>query len=188
MFLSLNSWSQETIEKKWRFAFQLDNRFSKIRGNEVTIFGAKAGLQYRKKVRFGIGTSFIINPVTISYYNKRAHAEETNVISFWYVSAFGDYIIYRSKNWECFLTEQLGFGTPSFKREINNDVVSDANVNLYVNEVSGQINYKVNHWIGLGVGVGHRDLLNKASALKATFDSPIYIAKIIIYPETFFEK
>jgi hypothetical protein len=179
---------QEVKSKKWKFAFQLDNRFSSIRNKDVTVFGLKVGFQYKKLTRIGVGCSFLVNPVYIDYYNKKLKAEETNKISFWYFSVFNDWILYKSKKWECFATEQIGFGNPNFTKEINNDIVSDVDVNLYVNEISGQVNYKLSKWIGLGAGIGHRNLLNKKSALNTTFDAPIYIAKIIIYPETFFNN
>jgi hypothetical protein len=180
-------YSQET-PKKWKFVFQLDNRFSSIRGQEVTVFGAKVGLQYKKLTRFGIGGSSVLNPIYITYFNKRLNTSETNKIKFWYFSVFNDWILYKNQKWECFLTEQIGFGDPNFTKEINNDIVSDVDVNLYINEISGQINYKLTPWVGLGVGIGYRNLLNKKSVLNATFDAPIYIAKIIIYPEYFFKK
>jgi hypothetical protein len=180
-------YSQEA-PKKWKFAFQLDNRFSSIRGKEITVFGLKVGLQYKKLTRFGVGSSFIVNPVYIDYFNKKRNTEETNKISFWYFSVFNDWILFKNNKWECFVTEQIGFGRPNFTKEINNDIVSDFNVNLYVNEISGQVNYKLTKWIGLGAGVGYRNLLNKKSVLNTTFDAPIYIAKIIIYPETFFNN
>jgi hypothetical protein len=188
ILFSTSSYYSQEVPKKWKFAFQLDNRFSSIRDRNVTVFGLKVGLQYKKLTRIGIGSSFIVNPVYIDYFNKKLKTEETNKISFWYFSVFNDWILFKNKKWECFATEQIGFGRPNFTKEINNDIVSDINVNLYVNEISGQVNYKFTKWIGLGAGVGYRNLLNKKSALNTTFDAPIYIAKIIIYPETFFNN
>jgi len=188
ILFSTSSYYSQEVPKKWKFAFQLDNRFSSIRDRNVTVFGLKVGLQYKKLTRIGIGSSFIVNPVYIDYFNKKIKTEETNKISFWYFSVFNDWILFKNKKWECFATEQIGFGRPNFTKEINNDIVSDINVNLYVNEISGQVNYKFTKCIGLGAGVGYRNLLNKKSALNTTFDAPIYIAKIIIYPETFFNN
>jgi len=186
LFSTTTFYGQE-VPKKWKFSFQLDNRFSSIRGKEVTVFGMKIGMQYKKLTRFGIGGSLISNPVYIDYFNKKEKAEETNKIGFWYFSIFNDWILYKSKRWECFATEQVGFGRPNFTKEINNDIVSNVDVNLYVNEISGQVNYKVTPYLGLGAGIGYRNLLNKKSVLNTTFDAPIYIAKIIIYPGGFFQ-
>ncbi len=188
IIVSTSNFSQENSTKKWKFAFQLDNRFSNIRNTDITIFGAKVGLQYKNLTRFGVGVSFIVNPVTIEYFNKKLRVQETNVLSFWYVSIFNDWILYKSKHWESFVTEQIGTGNPSLKKEINDEVVSNINVRLVLNEISGQVNYKINNWIGMGAGIGYRNILNKNSQLKNTFDAPIYIAKIIIYPETIFKK
>jgi hypothetical protein len=184
---SISIYAQDA-PKKWSFAFQLDNRFSSIRHQEISVFGAKIGFQYKKLTRIGLGSSFIINPVYINYFNKKLNKDETNKISFWYFSFFNDWIFYKNDNWECFVTEQLGYGKPSFVKEINDDVVSDVNVDLYVNEISGQVNYKITSWIGVGAGYGYRNLLNNKPVLKTTFDAPIFIAKIIILPEIFFKK
>ena len=188
IFYNINGFSQDTIAKKWKFAFQLDNRFSSIRSNDITIFGAKIGMQYKNFTRIGLGTSFILNPVSIEYFNKKLKVQETNNINFWYISVFNDWILYKSNHWECFVTEQIGYGKPSFSKEINENVVSNVNIGLFVNEISGQADYKINSWFGAGIGVGYRNIINQSTQLKNTFNAPIGIAKIIIYPETFFSK
>ena len=188
IFFIINGFSQDTIAKKWKFAFQLDNRFSSIRSNDITIFGAKIGMQYKNLTRIGLGTSFILNPISIEYFNKKLKVQETNNINFWYISIFNDWILYKSKHWECFVTEQIGYGKPSFTKEVNDAIVNDINVGLIVNEISGQAGYKINSWIGAGIGAGYRNILNQNAQLKNTLNAPIFIAKIIIYPETFFSK
>lgn len=175
----------QTETTKWKFNFQLDNRFSKIHNNEVVIFGGKIGLQYKNLTRFGIGASTIIKPVIINYFDKKTNTEDENIINFWYVSVYNDWILYKNNKWECFLTEQIGYGKPSFIHEVNSDVIRDVGLDLYVNEFSGQVNYKILSWIGAGVGVGYRNLFNKKSVLTNTFNAPIYIFKLIIYPESF---
>ena len=180
-------YSQEVL-KKYKFNFQLDNRYSSIRGNNIMIFGTKIGIQYKNHTRFGLGVSFIVNPVDISYINKQTQKQEENKIGLWYVSFFDDWILYKNKKLECFVTEQIGYGKPDFVREVDNETVKNINRALVVNEISGQVNYKITSWVGLGAGSGYRNLWNGNSNMKRTFDSPIYIVKIIIYPESFFFK
>ena len=170
--------------KKYKFNFQLDNRISSIRGNTITLFGAKIGVQYKNLTRFGVGASFIVNPVEIRYVNKITKLEEVNYINFWYGSLFNDWILYKNDNWECFVSEQIGFGKPTFERVVGDEVVVDVAIPLYVNEISGQINYKMYSWLGFGAGIGYRNILNSNSKLKSALDAPIYIVKIIIYPES----
>lgn len=186
-FFSFSVLAQES-RPNWKFAFQLDNRFSSIQKADITIFGAKVGLQYKNLTRFGIGASAILNPVTIDYFNKKMKTQETNTLNFWYISFFNDWIVYKSDHWECFLTEQIGMGNPTFSKEVNDQIVTDVNVKLVVNEFSGQVNYKISNWFGLGSGIGYRNILNTNSQLKNTFNAPIYIVKVIIYPEVFFKK
>ena len=190
LFFAINNktFAQDSLSKNWKYTFQLDNRFSSIRQNEIAIFGAKLGKQYKHLFRIGVGASFILNPVSIEYFNKRIKQQETNKINFWYFSIFNDWILYKSHHWECFLTEQIGYGKPSFEKEVNDNVVSNVNIGLIVNEISGQADYKINSWFGAGIGLGYRNILNQNTQLKNTLNAPIFIAKVIIYPETFFRK
>ncbi len=191
LFFNLIVAQDSIAPKKWKFTFQFDNRFSSIDGTDITIFGAKAGLQYKNLLRFGIGGSFIVNPVAVDYFNKKTKTTENDKINFWYVSVFCDYIVYKSNRWECFFTEQMGYGTPNFTREVKRlktDIVSDVELSLYVNEVSAQTNYKITRWVGIGAGFGYRNLLNSNSVLKSTFNAPIYIVKLVLYPETFLKR
>ena len=96
LLISFSNFGQE-LTAKWSFVFQLDNRLSSIRNQEITVFGAKVGFQYKKLTRIGLGSSFIINPVYINYFNKKINMEETNKISFWYFSFFNDWILYKNK-------------------------------------------------------------------------------------------
>lgn len=174
--------------KKYNFNFQIDNRLSSIRGNTITLFGAKIGVQYKNLTRFGVGASLIVNPVEIRYLNKKTKVEETNTINFWYGSFFNDWILYKNDKWECFITEQIGFGKPSFERSVGDEILTDIAIPLIVNEISAQINYKIVHWAGLGAGFGYRNLWNGDAKLKNTLDAPIYVIKIIFYPENIFNK
>lgn len=183
LVFSMVCFSQDQT-KKYKFNFQLDNRISSIRGNTITLFGGKIGVQYKNLTRFGVGASFIVNPVEIRYINKQSKLEEVNSINFWYGSFFNDWILYKNDNWECFVSEQIGFGKPSFVRLAGDEVVTDVAIPLFVNEISGQINYKMYSWLGFGAGIGYRNILNSNSKLKSALDAPIYILKIIIYPES----
>jgi hypothetical protein len=174
--------------KDWKFAFQFDNRFSSINHDKVTIFGAKVGLQFQNKVRFGIGGSFILNPIIVNVTNRKGKIVGDTKINFWYLSLFGDWILFKNKRWETFVTEQIGFGKPELIQERKGVIVQETDPNLYVNELSAQANYKITSWIGLGAGVGYRNILNNESVLISRFNAPIYIFKAIIYPESILKK
>ena len=184
----VSSYGQDTLVKKWKLNLQLDNRFSSINDKNITLFGFKAGLQYKNLTRFGIGMSTVLKPISVEYYNKDTNLNETNTMNFWYVSVFNDWIFFRSKHWQCFITEQFGVGRPNFTREVNNEVVSDMDVTIFLNEISVQAQYKILPWIGAGAGIGYRNSLNKSNALKSTINAPIYILKVIIYPKAIIGK
>ncbi|OYU84975.1 MAG: hypothetical protein CFE24_04060 [Flavobacterium sp. BFFFF2] len=177
---------QAQNEQNWKFFANLDNRFSSIRNNSILLVGVKTGMQYKKKYRIGLGFSWMTSPVTVNFLNKKTRQTESNEIHFWYGSMFFDYVIFRNKRWEFFATEQLGYGQPEFKVAVQTDVVSDLDIPLYINEISTQINYKVTKGFGVGAGIGYRNLWNRKALLRDTFDAPIYILKVTLYPEDWF--
>ena len=180
--------AQDIVSKTWKFNFQLDNRISQIKDKNITIFGLKAGVEYKSLTRFGIGTSFVLNPISIDYVNKKTRQTEQNSMEFWYVSVFSDWILFRNERWHCFVTEQIGVGQPNFIKTINDEVVSDVNVTIYINEISLQAQYKILPWIGAGAGFGYRNNLNKSQLLKSAIDAPVYIVKVILYPNMILQK
>ena len=184
----------QDLPQKYKFNFQLDNRLSDIGGYRITIFGGKIGVQYKNKLRFGVGASFITNPVDITgtlkvRVRKKLVTESTeDRINFWYISLFSDWILYKNERWECFITEQIGYGSPVYTSTVNNVVVKQTEIPLLVNEFSGQINYKFLPWLGAGTGFGYRNIWNGNADVKSTFNAPIFIARLIVYPEILFPK
>jgi hypothetical protein len=158
LFISFQLSAQDSIPK-WKFNFQFDDRISSIRNNSIVLIGAKFGYQYKKLTRIGLGTSFLLKPVEFEYINKRTSRVVTNNVDFWYFSIYNDWILYHRHHFEVFITEQVGFGKPRYIRELGDEV------------------------FGVGAGIGYRSLFNKQSLLTSTFDAPIYMAKLIVYPE-----
>ncbi len=93
LLLSVITFSQEV--KKWKLDFQLDNRFSFIRNQSITIFGAKIVVSYKEITSFGVGASFIINPVELGFINRQTQEEGTTSINFWYFSLYNDWYIFK---------------------------------------------------------------------------------------------
>ncbi len=174
--------AQDSIPK-WKSNFQFDNRISSIRNNSIVLIGAKYGYQYKKLTRIGIGASFMLKPVEFEYISKKTSRVVTNKVDFWYFSIYNDWILYHRHHFEVFVTEQVGFGKPRYVRELGDEVLSSTNVDLYINELSTQINYKISPVFGVGAGIGYRSLFNKQSLLTSTFDAPIYMVKFIVYPD-----
>lgn len=186
MWSFLSAFSQDTFVKKWKISFQLDNRFTTVNEKNISIFGAKVGLTYKKLTRFGIGTSFALKPVTNTFVNNNMQTVE-NTNSFWYVGFFNDWILLKNNRWNCFVTEQIGVGAPQFTSSINGQTISDEKVILYVNELSAQAQYKIIPWLGVGAGIGYRHSLNNDAHIKSVVNGPVFIAKVIVYPGAIFK-
>lgn len=188
IFLTQITSGQTTEIDNWKFVVQLDNRFSSIQKNDIFIVGGKAGFQYLERLRVGIGASLILEPVMLEYFNKQTNKDETNTMGFWYGSVFGDWIAYKNQRFEVFFTEQIGFGKPNFTKTIDDKIVSDVNTNIFINEISGQINYKIRPWIGVGAGFGYRNSIRKSPQIKRALDAPVYMLKLIFYPQVFIRR
>ena len=175
-------------ERQWKFIGQLDNRYSSISRNDIFIFGMKAGVQFENLFRAGVGGSVILEPVRITSVNQKSGNEEENTMQFWYGSVFGEMIVLKNERWEIFVTNQFGFGSPNFKKRIDDEIVVDVNTNIYINEVSGQLNYTIRPWLGVGAGIGYRNVINNSGEIRRSLNAPVYLGKLIIYPRYFIKK
>ena len=79
--------------------------------------------------------------------------------------------------------EILGIGPASEDLLLWDRALTEGRV---VNEISGQVNYKILPWLGAGAGIGYRNLWNGDQRIKNTLEATIYIFKLICYPENIF--
>jgi hypothetical protein len=194
MLLSAQSYvasAQDSTESFWRkpkFFLQFD-RFNSIVAHEgADMSGLKAGLEFGRKYRFGIGLYNLKSDV-IEYKRltpaQAADAPADTVkaqLNMGYVPLCFEYIFYDKGKWQFGIPVHLGFGQTYFEyfnSKGETKKIKDQNVVLTDVVISGQ--YKVFRWVGIGAGLGFRKMLVDNPAIERNFNSPLYNIRLKIF-------
>ena len=164
-----------------------DSRNSFIDNSIVSIFGAKAGITYSKKLSFGIGYNQLYNPPTsfkqdIEYINELGKPYFISEgLKLYYISATVEYTFYETKHWEISMPLQIGVGQTYYQSMINGiKNKSDRNTS-FVYEPTISVDYKIVKWVGISADYGYRFMLTGSRKLNRQLSSPIVTIGISIY-------
>ena len=165
--------------------FQFDNRTERYYDVRGRMNGLKIGLEFYKRLRVGVGL----------YGNNDFYRIEPpqgvdsifRTARFNYATLFGEIVVFRNFNWEVSVAGAMGSGAiqantynalgslPEFVRldTINDVEVFDIGLTGY---------YKVFPWLGLGAGVGTRQVQNLADGnLRSAFNDPYIDFKLKVF-------
>ena len=171
---------------KTTFVFSFDARRSVIRDQKAKIGGIKIGLDFKNKIRAGLGFYGWTGPFEDTIIINEEPPDQDTVlagIAFNYVSPYLEYIIYQNKKVELSMPIQFGFGDVSVQYKYKNGNIETPikkSVGVFVISLTGY--YKFFTWLGIGGGVGYRNILTKQKLIRKTFNAPVYIVKIRIFP------
>ena len=173
---------------------KLDTRNSFINNGRAKIFGLKVGLNYGKRLSFGIGYNQLYPPAknfdTKIYYKNQDNLVDsvTANLKLFYFSTHIEYVFYQTKHWELSMPLQIGLGQTCYKYKLDGAYKkTEKNLN-FIYEPSVSIEYKYLKWIGVGAEVGFRFMITKDRKLNQNFNSPTYAFKLLIYYNEIFKS
>ncbi|MBL7883769.1 MAG: hypothetical protein JNL69_06845 [Bacteroidia bacterium] len=178
---------KKSLQLKPHLFAKLDSRNSFIDNSLVHVFGAKAGVKFGSKLRFGIGYNQLYNPPkglnqNIEYVNELGKPYFiSRGLKFYYFSASIDYAFYQSKKWEVSMPLQIGIGESYFQHYYNGQKTkTDKSIN-FIYEPAISIEYKLLKWIGIGADFGYRFMFTDNRKLNQQLTSPIVTFDLVIY-------
>jgi hypothetical protein len=191
-------------QNKLNLYFSFDIRRSLVRDVPVGITGLKLGITIKKRHSIGIGYYNMGRPIFRDYYvsnpvyydaqqtflSKRTGQNvdvDTRVeLSIAYFSLFYEYRILAHRKWNIDLTLQSGFGEAYLVafNKTNGRLLPDYPRHIPINLIEGSVlfQYKIFTWFGAGLGVGYRNMLNPSEYVTTTFNYPIWVVKLMIFP------
>lgn len=160
----------------------LDSRRSFISRRDVKVFGVRAGLDLQGKVRFGFGAYFLRSPFSRTFFWQNPFGLTDTLVSplnFNYMTVFFEPVVLTTKRWELSLPFHLGVGDAFYDGPQYFTPSTPQTIFLVEGSVIGH--YKILPWLGIGGGVGFRQMLRANTYLKEDFNAPIYMLNLKIF-------
>jgi len=183
-------------EGKPKLVFSFDGRYSFVKYDAVNIAGLKLGVDFNNKWRVGIGFYGLLKPADYNSTARIPIGANGTIVPFhsntklWYGAIYGEYVIIHRKRWELSIPIQFGIGKTKIDASPNDSLgikyreyinQGDLNKTVFIVEPSITGYYKVFNWIGVGTGVGYRQLIGADHRLNSIFNNPIFIIKAKLF-------
>ncbi|MBL0340302.1 MAG: hypothetical protein IPP71_04875 [Bacteroidetes bacterium] len=178
-----------SFRSKPKFFITLDKTGSFVAGKGATTNEIRIGLEFKKKLRLGIGFAALVSDVVAEKTIKTQVTQVDSVLnanlSLAYFSMSGEYIFYNSKRWQITMPVTLGIGSSYFNyfELIDGDYktkkTDQGTVVLF--GPTGVATYRILRWVGVSGGVGFRYAVVNNSKVKESFNSPIYLIRLRIF-------
>lgn len=162
-----------------------DSRHSFINQTGVSVFGVKGGIEFDRRLRFGLGFNILATKLnrTISFdYEGVTTTTNDARLVFYHISPYVEYVFYKKDRWEVSIPVQFGIGNSyyTYKTESGQRFNDDRKFILtYEPAITAQ--YKIFKYFGPGFGVGYRLMIVDNNAIKESFNSPVYIFRFKVF-------
>jgi hypothetical protein len=175
---------------KPKIFFTFEKTASFVGGRAATTNEIKLGLDFKRKLRLGIGFGRLVSDVVVEKdVVSEATGMDTTVPAKLYLSFFSvnsEYVFYDSKRWQLSAPAAIGIGSSYFQFFNKNEKGlafedrTDEGTVLVVN-AGGVATYRILRWFGLSAGLGYRfGVVNNDKVLES-FNSPVYSFRVRIF-------
>jgi len=165
-----------------RFTFQLDIRNSIINRRFVTLPGLKLGIEWRGRLRTGLGVYLLSNGIPSRQpIPSELPAATSAELRLRYVAGFGEYVVLGNPRWEIAGQLQIGVGKTyaHYSLPDGNTVLSPKRV-IWLVEPSMAAQMRVYRWLALGTGVGWRQPVFVNSLTQREINGPVFYGRVKI--------
>lgn len=169
------------LKEKPKLFFQIDSYNSIVSGTRANAFGFKTGLEYGKKIRFGIGYFWLNTDIVEPRYIPEKDDTFRTEIKSNYLTLGAEYIWVRKGPWQVSTPLHFGFGNSYrvYPFEGKDRRTDKHSVILFEPAITGH--YKFVKWVGIGFGFGYRIMLKNNPEVKDKFTGPLYVLRLKIF-------
>lgn len=167
-------------QNKLKPNFGFDARRTLFRKNWIALGGIRAGVEYRRIHRAGLGFYFLNTRLFDDDFDFPIETRRLEY-DFRYVSLYYERVFFFNRKWDTGATLHLGGGKigVDYQREENpNERTRFGEVDFSMAEVSVFADYAIWYWLGVGAGVGYRYVAGATRDLRNDFSSPIFVAHV----------
>lgn len=155
--------------------------------------GIRAGLNFNKRIKFGLGyfaltNSSVVSPVLIE--DDGVAYETSGELNFHFFSVTTEYIFYQNQPWQLsFIPLQLGFGRAGYDyiRRSEFKRVATKRESILILHPDFAAQYSILEWLGLGATLGYRVSLNGSKIVQEDFNSPTFSLTLKVFVDELYK-
>ncbi len=168
---------------------RLESRYSFLNNSPTKVSGVRLGLSFRRKLRVGIGYSWLDTDVkdakliTDAFGNLRYTNE---YLKFGYVCYYADFVFHKTKRWQ--LSVPIQVGTGMYWNQYNDGLktIKSKQRLLLFYEPGITVQFKATRWCGLGLDVCARLALRNTKYVGEKLNSFVLAPKLLIWFDQIF--
>ncbi|MCT4582735.1 MAG: hypothetical protein N4A35_15070 [Flavobacteriales bacterium] len=166
---------KEAMNTPPKFLMKLDSKFSFVSNQLVTMNGVKAGLNFKSKIKLGLGYSWMKNNFTFDNPNAIVNNENYD-LRYSYVSVFGDYNFYKKNKWSYLLNTDLAIVKLGYKNRQTKQFDYQSFGSVLEPSLIGE--YNLIKYLVIGSGIGYRFVFRESNNITEKFSAPIVILRL----------
>lgn len=172
--------SVQVAQPHRRPVFQLDVRNSILNRRFVTIPGLKVGVEWRGRLRTGLGVYLLSSPIPSRQpIPSELPAATTTELRLRYVAAYGEYVLLGNPRWEIAGQLQLGVGKTYARYYLpEGTMVRSPKKVIWLVEPAVAAQMRVYRWLALGTGLGWRQPMFINSFTQRELNGPIFYGRV----------
>ena len=168
---------------------RLESRYSFFNHNATKVTGVRLGLSFRRKLRVGIGYSWldaaISDKKTITNdYGKLITTDE--FMKFGYVCYYADFVFHKTKRWQLSVPIQVGTGLYWTQYHDGEKIIKTKQRFLLFYEPGITVQFKITKWCGVGIDVCARLALRNTNYVSNKLNSFVLAPKLLIWFDQIF--
>jgi hypothetical protein len=168
---------------------RLESRYSFLNHNATKVTGVRLGLSFKRKLRVGIGYSWLDTDVS----EKKLITDEygnlifTNeYLKFGYVCYYADFVFHKTKRWQLSVPIQVGTGMYWTQYNDGAQTIKSQKRLLLFYEPGITVQFKITRWCGLGLDVCARLALRNTKYVGEKLNSFVLAPKLLIWFDQIF--
>lgn len=168
---------------------RLESRYSFLNNSPTKVSGVRLGLSFRRKLRVGIGYSWLdtdvkdIKLITDAFGNLRYTNE---YLKFGYVCYYADFVFHKTKRWQLSVPIQVGTGMYWTQYNDGLKTIKSKQRLLLFYEPGITVQFKATRWCGLGLDVCARLALRNTKYVGEKLNSFVLAPKLLIWFDQIF--
>lgn len=163
-----------------RPVFQLDIRNSIINHQLVTVPGLKLGIEWRGRLRTGLGVYLLSNGIPSRQpVPSELPAATVSELRLRYVAGYGEYVVLGNPRWELATQLQIGVGKTYARYALpDGNLLRSPKRVIWLAEPSLMAQMRVYRWLALGTGVGWRQPVFINRFTQRELNGPVFYGRV----------